>query len=804
MSIPEILSNALSYVDTATLQQCLRVSCLWYTCGQHLAWRTVGINMPRFISRVCDPIGSGRMNAGEDSDSDNDIDEFSQKRQDFLKNCRHIQSLCLTDARFERWLELIDELFFIMNPNTPVSLNPQAACLKNLVHFSVHSTLFRPWSTPDRVNTPNLYYIVGAVVRQNPGIQNLEWKVDESFAEPAFVNIVLRRMTRNLKKLSIVWRLSGTRLEFVLQHVMKAYEKRLEQPAHQELMEEKLPQKRLTIAQGSLDDPSLTDEAERKSNRNDAQENDDGHGAFQLDELVLEDPHGPSEDRGSGSNLDLLWLESFEGVLPIRSLSLVNIETAFYRERGTPDSDSDSESSWNNESQDPDDSLLTILRKCPNLEKLRVTFDLYRRGIPSDAKFLDSLKDDTHFLHDFYLNNDYVINEGENFASSMHRSCPKLRELELGMFYQLEPEQWIRLMKYYRRQLESLSIWGNVIAFTSDAFMSLIGPPKSNPSKNRLHCLTRLNINGMSHLHDCAWMALFHLPLLKEFRAREVPLDARELTSEDSWTCKGLEVLEIFVLIPKRTQWQWRKNEDRWVKDVVCSQKGMTTNTTGSLNRHDDKKKCDSGRNHKNSSLKRPAMDSTTEEKPPKRVKTSSSQRRCERLAKSLENGINKHAQFKVCKMIGQLTQLRELRIEGEKNYRFSNKNWHCLELTLETGLDCLAPLRENLQKLIVTHLDDGLHFGAETEWIARNWVHYNNPQWLGRHASKALQPQVISLPQGREEPEEGRPTGAGFDGDTDLFTSSPKFKELIGITSVTSNIKWLKEHCPTLSVVWR
>ncbi|KAG0006941.1 hypothetical protein BGZ65_001428 [Modicella reniformis] len=37
--------------------------------------------------------------------------------------------------------------------------------------------------------------------------------------------------------------------------------------------------------------------------------------------------------------------------------------------------------------------------------------------------------------------------------------------------------------------------------------------------RDNLRRFTQLNINGMKHLHSCAWMAFKHLPNLKEFRA---------------------------------------------------------------------------------------------------------------------------------------------------------------------------------------------------------------------------------------------------------------------------------------------
>ncbi|KAF9352904.1 hypothetical protein BGX34_011906, partial [Mortierella sp. NVP85] len=525
MAIPEILSNVLSFVSLSTLHRCYRVSHFWRTCSQPFYWRLVIISLPHFVNRFY-PSDESESNGGDkdqrknedknenenedkdedqakvnlkdkdknesedsdedsegDSDGDSDGDSYKtykespediiRKRQEHLDNCHHIRSLILLEPRNEGWLDLFGGVLFPVDPQLPGSMDPRAAGLKNLVLLSIYSDAYRPWAY-DGENLPTLYQVVHAVIRQNPGLQDLDWHVNVDFAELMLVDLVLKKMSgslKNLKKLSIAWNLFQERLETLLVYIMKAYERRLEQLARQESLEEKLPLKRLTIAQGSLDDPSLTGEVKSKRNSKNAQEKVDDRGNFQLDELVLKDPKGPGggppEDRYRSHNMDLGWLRSYKGVLPIRSLTLMNIETAFYRDRDDSDSESeyayssDSEDSWDHESREPDGSLLALLSKCPNLEKLRVTFDLYRGDAEPYARFLSLLKADPHYLDDFYLKKRGVIWE-ENFANEMHRFCPKLRELELGMFYQVKSYQWVDLMKDYRGQLESLSIWGNV------------------------------------------------------------------------------------------------------------------------------------------------------------------------------------------------------------------------------------------------------------------------------------------------------------------------------------------------------
>lgn len=297
--------------------------------------------------------------------------------------------------------------------------------------------------------------------------------------------------------------------------------------------------------------------------------------------------------------------------------------------------------------------------------------------------------------------------------------------------------------------------------------MNLIGPPLAHPSRNRPHCLTRLNINGLDRLQDCAWVALQQLPHLKEFRARGVPLDAKRLVTKDGWVCKGLEVLEIFIAVYKRpdswtSEWHWCEVEGRWVMGGSCSSCGETQSPkqeptqaelVGSVRREDQDNE-----------------NGTTEE------------------TEGGADQYSKELQVKVCEMLGRLTRLRVLRIEGDRT-----ATRDCLDLTLETGLDRLAPLRQNLQKLVVTQLDEWMAGKKEVEWITRNWIHHQNRQW----SEKQDLMSGSSLPW--LEPFQGSV------GHEDFTVSNPKFMELVGITASNGepmqNIGWLKEQCPSLHV---
>jgi hypothetical protein len=370
-----------------------------------------------------------------------------------------------------------------------------------------------------------------------------------------------------------------------------------------------------------------------------------------------------------------------------------------------------------------------------------------------------------------------VGEEDEDFVEYLYEYCPKLREIEFGMFYQLTSDHWIEMMGLYGHQLESLSIWGNVPAFNSKAFMTFLGRPVSAHTVDRLNPLTRLNINGMEHLHECAWMALYTLPHLKEFRARDVPLDAESLI-DGNWICRGLEVLEICVAIPKRTRWQWSDTDGIWMKVHKHYGRDMK----------DERKDESMGED----TDEEEEIQDDTAEALKRRLMYLGAERPMKKARVDWMECID--TQVKVCKALGRLTQLRELRIEGRRHFVFGKRDWGCLALTLEKGLEYLAPLRQNLERLLVPRLDEGLG-RKEVEWIARNWIHHSNSHWLEQHHAS----------QSMEGPERSMAAGVQSDGDVS-FDPRSKFKALIGISGegedAMSNIKWLREQCPTLSVI--
>ncbi|KAG0210088.1 hypothetical protein BGX31_001983, partial [Mortierella sp. GBA43] len=250
---------------------------------------------------------------------------------------------------------------------------------------------------------------------------------------------------------------------------------------------------------------------------------DDGCG--QLEELILWNQTWNTER--------ILRLPEFRhahDMLPLRSLTLVDfmIEDVYLVSLDP------------HESRLVDDPVLQILRRCPHLEKLHVTFDISK--IIDDTSRLEFSKALNMKREEGPGN---MLNAPRDYVKIMIASCPKLRDIELGMMRHLNTHRWNEMTRAYGQQLESFSVWGNHRCFDDSAFMNLIEHPLTCLSTDRPHRLTRLNINGLSGLRDCAWVALQQLPHLKEFRARDVPLDARKLVMKDGWICGGLELLEI-------------------------------------------------------------------------------------------------------------------------------------------------------------------------------------------------------------------------------------------------------------------
>ncbi|KAF9983578.1 hypothetical protein BGZ65_001642 [Modicella reniformis] len=712
MSLPEILSKILSFLDRRSLQACFLVSHTWHACSKPIAWQKYSITSIDFMNLLI------RLDENKDGSNKNNNNNNKSTANAFFSNCCHIRSLTLHDGR--GWLE-IPTIYLLKVTQHSIEAFPgfahraaPAARLSNLVQLTIRTSKDKGiWQLRD--NNLKLYGLVGGVLSQNPGVRDFTWATDCAILGQEFVDLVLKRTTRQLKKLSIAGDV-GRQEMGILKYLITVNEKRERQRQRQQQQQQQHG-RRLITAPGLIFSQELNGSVKAMTvNRNDSSHHDididddeEGNdGCSELEELVLEDPYH-SFYFNSSSGLELSWLRDIPGVLPIRALTLLNYETDRYYEEPDPGEEALG-------FQFPNDSLLTLLSKCPNLERLRVTFEASDQT-PRDTStngFIKDLAADPHYIPE--PSSSGLIREQPYFVAEMYKSCPKLREIEFGMNYQLTDYNWIRMMNKYGPQLESLSIWGNVVDFNQTAFTEAIGQPVIPHTTRENYChfrrLTRLNINGMRHLSEWASLALKHLPELKEFRARDVPLDGSLLImkEEDGWICKGLEVLEIFILVPKQQ-----------------------LPPVESCNVDDDWRRPDngsgSGMNNERITTKRQRENAEDTEGPRKKAK------RRRKKKQTLESSMyNKQVQIEVCEMIGRLTKLRELRIEGKKDFMFGEAKWGCLELTLETGLDRLAPLQQNLEKLNVSTLQEKLNGRDELKWIARTWVHYQNRRWMRFH----------------------------------------------------------------------
>ena len=736
MGLPEILHNVFSFLDQYTLENCLQVSRFWYTHGRTLAWRTSSIDLYLFL-RLAYDIPAEETDKDKKDQNDEEEDKDKEKLQDFIENCQHIRSFTLTALSTSECRPITYAL--------SGTLHPRVAGLRNLNHFAVKLE-----EVP--LDISQVYRLAGVILSQNPGIQEIEWKQYWGFHDTDLKDLVLKRVVGGkLRKLTIDTHFGETSMHFLdyLFDANKERQKGLEQ-------ERGLQEGPKRSTQCALMDEAIQDGIENKENNGSGIDH-----SFGLEELVLRD-----QDQDQYQMLRVHWIWPHKSnELPIRSLSIVNFVPLILVSFVEEDEEDDGQDFGIG------NTIMPLLSRCPDLEKLCVSFDRHP-VLPDNSSigFLDNLAGNYTYSRESYPKN--VGKEYQGFVGDMYEYCPKLREIEFGMCYQFTTDHWIHMMEEYGPQLESLSIWGSITEFNSKAFMTLIGPPVNYLSRDTLHALTRLNINGMEHLHECAYMALFLLPHLKELRARDVPLDARPLTEED-WICQGLEVLEIFVTIPKRARWQW-DNWHGWTNGFERDRSDFGTEQENASNKHEDE-----GEDETLETLKRRVKYLITEG-PRKKARQDSTEY------------IN--TQVKVCKALGRLTQLKELRIEGQRHFEFGKRDWGCLELTLETGLEHLAPLRHSLERLIVSGLHEAIG-RKEVEWIACNWVHHNNRPWLEHHASQ----QSIGQSEGSG--------AAGERSDDDVsFGLRSNFKALIGISGkvegAMSNIKWLREQCPTLSVI--
>ncbi|KAK3827985.1 MAG: hypothetical protein J3Q66DRAFT_6824 [Benniella sp.] len=786
MARSDILQSVFVFLDRPSLLACLQVSRLWRDVGRPIFWQTQSITTPLFMDLFCE------------ADKDERTSDTKDRMQDFFNNCSLTRSLTIADPSVTTPLSGYTR-FPGSLPSRPM-LEDQVAGLQNLVHLAIRTP--RSYSFWDNARRSRTFYrLVGKILSQNPGIRELEWEAVARMDPVIFFRSVFKHAGRSLRRLSLFLEFDWGQFATV-RFLLEANNGR------QWLPEKHCQQIMLAVYGDSegMDDPI-----------NDSSSDGSSFSCRELEELELKG----FIDSEAQQDLELYELPKVSGVFHIRSLILIDFLTIRFNYYPSPSL------------ADPrNDSLLAILVKCPNLEKLCVTYDvssIFKET--SSGWFRSDLK--KHYHCRTYHEHGVLSLSRDDFVDVMRISCPRLREIEFGLAYLFTTDHWNNMMEGYGQQLESFSIWGDSASFDVSAFVSLVTTPALEEGQFSL--LTRLNINGMEQLHDCAWKVLQYLPRLKEFRARDVYLDARKLIMEDGWICKDLEVLEIFVMVPYRGHHdRCRTCKTLVPKGVACCDKntgityvdigfGVASWSAGRFEQgSEDDEEYEYGHSKGTSTKRQRLSGSMVMGGPKKKAKTGRNERQPvmepepenehHRDPSSLERY---DMQIKVCEMIGRLTRLRELRIEGSSCLKFKNRMWSCLKLKLESGLDRLAPLQQNLEKLIVSTLHEELSGRKEVEWIARNWVHHQNRQWLEQHASPlAMSSSSSSLwrPSNSriDQPTDGGIPGMGH-GDNGHFAPRPKFKELIGVSQqgeycfveeAESNIEWLKEQCPSLTIL--
>ncbi|KAF8985398.1 hypothetical protein BGZ46_004510 [Entomortierella lignicola] len=498
--IPEILTNILGFLDPASLRVCTRVSHQWRLISQSISWRICSIDESYFFDNL-----ERHIDSGEDGYVKGDI--VNRKRltgedqPELSLICSKIRSLSISEAVDSQFLH---SQYYDCNPR----LSTQGMeflfnhGLMNLVHLKVQLA-FIVLLQPD--NQKLFLDAVKSVLSRNPQIRDLELGIMTGSTHSL---LELLQATRNQpRRLSIIGHFTQ---EIDITRIFRFFM-----------------------------DPE-----------NPSAKNND----VALDELLIY--NRCVDEHGSISQLPVSDFALTPGLLPIHSLSLIGFETGStfsYEElmAGIDTIDPSAPSTSN---------VLAILRICPLLKRLCVRPDLSFMTKPSGKEFRARL------IEAFPLKTfeEIWIPESDDFVRGILEACPKLKAIDFGMMYELNPRQWYEITTIFGPQLESLRVF-DVQSFESPALLNLVGPPLCHPlriSAPTLYCLTDLDISGISHLNDAAWLLFAHIPTMKRLAARDVPLYASDLIGYD-WACKDIESLEIFVLIPK----QWRPKTVEWVWD---------------------------------------------------------------------------------------------------------------------------------------------------------------------------------------------------------------------------------------------
>jgi hypothetical protein len=563
--------------------------------------------------------------------------------------------------------------------------------------------------------------------------------------------------------------------------------------------------------------------------------------SWNLEELIIR--------RRVGSSFERFVRDSRKSTAPprpvaVRKLTLFNFCLAVYLHEQEEDESGRFQIDWS--------LIYHLCRRFPVLQRLQLSSDIPIDYMPSPVSFENHIYS---FLRDLDEFEPFVIWNPEELAMAIIKACPKLTAIDLSHHRELHPEDWDLLLQHYAPRLESLSAW-NVDQLHPQELMRLVPPSPTIVSRFGVHPsqkwvgLQELDISANSSLAPAIHMFLKFVPTLRHFKALSVPVEANQLLGFD-WVCTNLETLAIHILIPTQAWpeceiWHWDVGKDRWrlIGDDMDEDEyeylGMdaklpfppTVQESGNGGRQEDSSSdSESNSTHDSDTDTASASDTDSESDSSSNSDTSDSESDTDSSSDSEGSGDEDSAsvitelalkraskvatpkkrlthsmqiQIAICQQLGRLTRLKELTLEGREDYRYDNKEWDCLHLTLRTGLDYLRPLQTNLQKLVIFQLDEELCGQEEMEWIAQNWVHQDNKAWqraFKTHRSSSLEPPGSN----------GSPAAAlGEEGVTPILLC-PKFRELLGVSvcgkrqvsarEANMNAAWLEGQCPQLKV---
>ncbi|KAF9318617.1 hypothetical protein BG003_010962 [Podila horticola] len=725
LQIPEILSLVLHFTDRQTLVDCAKVSRLWRSCALPVQWQVYKVDATTLFNPA--------LNQGH-------------------KYTAHL-------------IRALDVPF--VNPqglDTPSKALP-AHPMRNLTHLTINVD---PITDPQFTDPSSGFYwspkIFVDFILMNQGLCELEVK-DDTYG--LVVLPCLQQLPR-LKKLKMVGELSIEDLSNIVNY----------------------------LGDNINNSPSPPNNALESLGK-----------ASSLDELVVQVPKFES-------TLHILAdpkLCTPDSTVPIRALSLLNFDQRNYQE-DTGDEQDDT----------VDDILLAFLRRFPDLEHLSLAVEIDEGS--SKTLPIEYTKPVAAILEEigYSYSDAESVPLAENIGEELYKCCPKIRALAFGPHTLFTREQVASLSKAYAAQLQLYIMWG--ILHESDALLYMLTVQHLYKSP-----LVELDISGCGRqLGEAAWVVFRTLPNLKHFRALGVPLHAQQLVGYD-WVCTKLETLAIAVLVPKRmaslaealeaieydVPMAYVALQDLGISSAmpsgeVCIDDRVRGRKRKKAAKEDKKEKSKSGKKDKerkrhkerkgkskkrkrkhnsdNDEEEEDSGDSSPREQELSYETTldddwknsSSTEHPCDRL-KRHHADFCAEIQVMICEQLGRLSRLRVLTLEGDEEVYSSLErvDWTCLSLTLDTGLDRLAPLKSSLETLSVYNLADRIcHGREEVEWIARNWVHHQDVEEVSETGHKILRP-------------------------------SPPFKNLLGVSvqgntstaMIHLNVAWLKDECPKLTI---